>query len=156
VVNNAKKKKKKLTTAEKVDKARQEEEKLREIERQLSASDTKPQSSDQFDRLLLANPNNSELWIAYMAFHLQSTEIERARAVAKKALKTISFREEDDKLNIWLALLNLENRFGTKVHSLNNHLYKTCISDLIYRNPSRRRSKRRCRLTKLIVFIPIC
>lgn len=43
----------------------------------------------------------------------QATEIEKARAVARKALKTISFREEQEKLNVWVALLNLENLYGT-------------------------------------------
>lgn len=68
---NTKKKKKRLTNAEKVKKAREEEEKLRQIEKELMEVDSQPKSSDQFDRLLLANPNSSELWIAYMAFHLQ-------------------------------------------------------------------------------------
>ncbi|XP_077285962.1 ribosomal RNA Processing 5 [Arctopsyche grandis] len=117
----AKKKKKRLTNSEKIDKARKEEENLRDIERELMESDNQPKSSDQFDRLLLANPSNSELWIAYMAFHLQATEIDRARAIAKKAINTISFREEHEKMNVWLALLNLENRFGTK-ESLNSTL----------------------------------
>lgn len=46
---------------------------------------------------------------------LQATEIEKARSVARRALRTINFREEQEKLNVWLALLNLEHRFGTKV-----------------------------------------
>ncbi|CDQ77762.1 unnamed protein product [Oncorhynchus mykiss] len=49
-----------------------------------------------------------------MAFHLQATQIEQARAVAERALKTISFREEQEKLNVWVALLNLENLYGTE------------------------------------------
>ncbi|XP_073950124.1 rRNA biogenesis protein RRP5-like [Choristoneura fumiferana] len=109
-----KKKRKKLSAAEKVAKARAEEERLRELERRAASSDAEPRSSDQFERALLASPNCSQLWIAYMAFHLQATEIDKARAVARKALNTISFREEQEKLNVWLALLNLENRFGTK------------------------------------------
>ncbi|XP_063628186.1 protein RRP5 homolog, partial [Cydia splendana] len=109
-----KKKRKKLTAAEKVSKARAEEERLRELERRAVESEAQPRSSDQFERALLANPNCSQLWIAYMAFHLQATEIDKARAVGRKALNTISFREEDEKLNVWLAMLNVENRFGTK------------------------------------------
>lgn len=108
------KKKKKLSAAEKVEKARQEEEKIRELEKQTILTDSQPQSSDQFERLLLANPDSSELWIAYMAFYLQGTEIDKARAVGRRALKTISFREEHEKLNVWLAMLNFENSFGTK------------------------------------------
>lgn len=36
------------------------------------------------------------------------------RAIAKRALKTILFREEDEKRNIWVALINLEQGYGTK------------------------------------------
>lgn len=109
-----KKKRKKLSVAEKLAKAREEEERLREMEKRAIESDAQPRSADHFQRALLANPSASQLWIAYMAFHLQATEIEKARAVARKALSTICFREEDEKLNVWLALINLENRFGTK------------------------------------------
>lgn len=73
-----------------------------------------PQSADDFDRLVLSSPNSSILWLQYMAFHLQATEIEKARAVAERALKTMCFREEQEKLNVWVALLNLENMYGTE------------------------------------------
>ena len=49
-----------------------------------------------------------------MAFQLQLSEIEKARELAERALKTINFREEAEKLNIWIAMLNLENTFGTE------------------------------------------
>ncbi|XP_045485956.1 protein RRP5 homolog [Pieris rapae] len=109
-----KKKRKKLTAAEKVAKAREEEEKVREMEKRAIESENEPRSVEQFQRALLASPDCSQLWIAYMAFHLQATEIERARGVARKAINTINFREEQERLNVWIALLNLEHRFGTK------------------------------------------
>ncbi|XP_047512313.1 rRNA biogenesis protein rrp5 [Pieris napi] len=109
-----KKKRKKLTAAEKVAKAREEEEKVREMEKRAIESENEPRSVEQFQRALMASPDCSQLWIAYMAFHLQATEIERARGVARKAINTINFREEQERLNVWIALLNLEHRFGTK------------------------------------------
>lgn len=48
-----------------------------------------------------------------MAFHLQMTEIDKARAVAERALKAISVREEDERMNVWIAKLNLENNYGS-------------------------------------------
>lgn len=33
--------------------------------------------------------------------------------MAQRAIKSISYREEQEKLNIWLGLLNLENLYGT-------------------------------------------
>ncbi|XP_068619130.1 rRNA biogenesis protein RRP5 [Battus philenor] len=109
-----KKKRKKLTAAEKVAKVREEEERIRQIEKLAVDAAAAPRSAEHFERALLANPNSSQLWIAYMAFHLQATEIDKARAVGRRALTTISFREEQEKLNVWLAMLNFEHRFGTK------------------------------------------
>ena len=66
--------------------------------------------------MLAAEPNNSLLWIKYMAFHLQIGETEKARDVAHKALKTIIYREEAERLNVWVALLNMETLYGTQAH----------------------------------------
>lgn len=72
-----------------------------------------PESVGDFERLIMGDPNSSVIWMNYMAFQLQLSEIEKAREIAERALKTINFREEAEKLNIWIALLNLENTFGT-------------------------------------------
>ncbi|ANB11216.1 Rrp5p [Sugiyamaella lignohabitans] len=72
-----------------------------------------PQSIQDFERLLVGSPNSSIMWMNYMAFQLQLSEIEKAREIAQRALKTINFREEQERLNVWIALLNLENSFGT-------------------------------------------
>lgn len=72
-----------------------------------------PQSVSDFERLLIGNPNSSILWMNYMSFQLQLSEIEKAREIGQRALKTINYREEQEKLNIWIAMLNLENTFGT-------------------------------------------
>lgn len=73
-----------------------------------------PQSAKDFERLLVASPNSSVLWMNYMAFELQLGEIDGARHIAQRALKTIAQASENERLNIWIALLNLEARFGTK------------------------------------------
>ncbi|XP_040217796.1 protein RRP5 homolog [Rana temporaria] len=73
-----------------------------------------PQSINEFERLVLSSPNISANWIQYMDFHLQATELEQARAVAERALQTIYFREEQEKLNVWVAMLNMENTYGTE------------------------------------------
>ncbi|XP_045147375.1 protein RRP5 homolog isoform X1 [Echinops telfairi] len=90
------------------------EKELSRIEEALMDPGRQPESADDFDRLVLSSPSSSILWLQYMAFHLQATEIEKARAVAERALKTISFREEQEKLNVWVALLNLENMYGSQ------------------------------------------
>ncbi|XP_068581648.1 protein RRP5 homolog isoform X2 [Cebidichthys violaceus] len=90
------------------------EKALVQRESELMDPSLRPQDAAAFERLLLASPDSSLLWLQYMAHHLQATQIEQARAVAERALKTISFREEQEKLNVWVALLNLENMYGTE------------------------------------------
>ncbi|NWV74518.1 RRP5 protein, partial [Dasyornis broadbenti] len=105
---------KKQTKKEKELEKQKKEKELCKVEASLMDPSRQPQTADDFDRLVLGSPNSSILWLQYMAFHLQATEIEKARAVAERALKTISFREEQEKLNVWVALLNLENMYGTE------------------------------------------
>lgn len=61
-------------------------------EAELMDPNLQPQDAAAFERLLLASPNSSLLWLQFMAHHLQATQIEQARTVAERALKTISFR----------------------------------------------------------------
>ena len=71
-----------------------------------------PQSIADFERLLLGQPNSSVLWLSYMAFQLELSEVDKAREVAERAHKTINMREQEEKLNVWVALMNLENTYG--------------------------------------------
>ncbi|KAM9914883.1 hypothetical protein OXX69_000198 [Metschnikowia pulcherrima] len=72
-----------------------------------------PESVGDFERMLVGNPDSSVLWMNYMSFQLQLGEIDKSREIAERALKTINYREEQEKMNIWIAILNLENSFGT-------------------------------------------
>ncbi|KAJ3740306.1 hypothetical protein EV360DRAFT_57996, partial [Lentinula raphanica] len=94
--------------------AKKKKKKRKEIEQDLTAHmHTKaPESNADFERLLLGSPNSSYLWIQYMSFQLQLSEIEKAREIGRRALDKINFREEVEKLNVWIALLNLENAYG--------------------------------------------
>ncbi|KAG2221563.1 hypothetical protein INT45_002577 [Circinella minor] len=71
-----------------------------------------PQSAADYERLLVGSPDSSYMWINYMAHQLQLSEIEKAREIGERALSTINFREEQEKLNVWVAMLNLENSYG--------------------------------------------
>ncbi|TBU63713.1 U3 snoRNP-associated protein Rrp5 [Dichomitus squalens] len=95
---------------------KKKKKKRKEIEQDLTADmhTRAPESNSDFERLLLGSPNSSYLWVRYIAFQLQISEIDKAREIAKRALKTINFREEQEKLNVWIALLNLENVYGTE------------------------------------------
>lgn len=73
-----------------------------------------PTSPEEFQRLLLATPNSSYLWTQYMAHHVRLQEYEAARQVAERALETIGVREHKERLNVWVAYLNVENLYGTE------------------------------------------
>jgi rRNA biogenesis protein RRP5 len=85
-----------------------------QIDRTAELDANGPQTSSDYERLLLGQPDSSELWIAYMAFQMQVSELSKAREVAERAIKTINIREETEKLNVWVAYLNLEVAYGTK------------------------------------------
>ncbi|KAG6076403.1 hypothetical protein E4U31_002427 [Claviceps sp. LM219 group G6] len=85
-----------------------------EVDRTADLDAHGPQTSSDYERLLLGQPDSSELWIAYMAFQMQVSELSKAREVAERAIKSINIREETEKLNVWVAYLNLEVAYGTK------------------------------------------
>lgn len=74
----------------------------------------KPTTDDDFKKLLVARPESSYLYIQYMAFLLQGGRVEDARKIAEEALEAISYRNTQDRLNVWLAWLNLENLYGNE------------------------------------------
>ncbi|KAM7262095.1 hypothetical protein ACFE04_021172 [Oxalis oulophora] len=89
----------------------QREQEIRAAEERLLEKDA-PRTADEFEKLVRVSPNSSFVWIKYMEFLDNMADSEKARAVAERALKTINFREENEKLNIWKAYFNLENKHG--------------------------------------------
>ncbi|KAJ4970564.1 hypothetical protein NE237_003663 [Protea cynaroides] len=90
------------------------EEREKEImaaEERLLAKD-KPSTADEFEKLVRSSPNSSFVWIKYMDFVLSLSDVEKARSIAERALRTINIREEAEKLNIWVAYFNIENEYG--------------------------------------------
>lgn len=73
-----------------------------------------PKTAVDYERLLNRQPNSSALWIQYMAHQMQVSELAKAREVAERAVNTINSAEETEKLNAWVAYLNLEARFGNE------------------------------------------
>ncbi|KAI0844161.1 nucleic acid-binding protein [Daldinia vernicosa] len=73
-----------------------------------------PRTAVDYEQLLNRQPNSSALWIEYMAHQMQVSELAKAREVAERAITTISSTEETEKLNAWIAYLNLEVRFGNE------------------------------------------
>ncbi|KAH8312068.1 hypothetical protein KR044_009241 [Drosophila immigrans] len=106
-------KKRRLNAKEKAKAEVKEEQRLREIEDRNADPNQCPETIDQFERLVLAEPNSSKSWIQYMSFLLSNTEIDKAREIARRAIKTITFRETKELRNMWTALLNLELSYNS-------------------------------------------
>jgi hypothetical protein len=78
-----------LTKAEKLAAAKAEEARIRQAEDEL-LQNGEPVSPDGFDRMLLGQPNNSELWVKYMAYHLQVRSLKQMKKL-KQTYIGISF-----------------------------------------------------------------
>jgi rRNA biogenesis protein RRP5 len=48
-----------------------------------------------------------------MAFMLDNVGIDAARKVVERGVKSVGIANDEDKLNIWTAFMNLESNFGT-------------------------------------------
>ena len=49
-----------------------------------------------------------------MAFQLELSEVDKAREIAERAIRSISIGQDTEKFNVWVGLLNLENTFGNE------------------------------------------
>ncbi|KAL3341525.1 hypothetical protein AABB24_025863 [Solanum stoloniferum] len=87
------------------------EQEIRAAEERLLEKDI-PRDENEFEKLVRSSPNSSFVWIKYMAFVLSLADVEKARSIAERALRTINVREELEKLNVWVAYFNLENEYG--------------------------------------------
>ncbi|CAL9042398.1 unnamed protein product [Musa banksii] len=73
-----------------------------------------PRTEDEIEKLVRVSPNCSFVWIKYTAYTPSLADIEKACSIAERALRTINISEEGEKLNIWVAYVNLENKYGSQ------------------------------------------
>ena len=106
-VSEPKKKKQKMSAAE-ID--------AREAALASGEADANPTTVDDFERLILASPSDSELWMKYMAHHLETTSPDEARKIAQRALRRIPIEMDQERLNVCMAVVALEANFGTDDH----------------------------------------
>jgi rRNA biogenesis protein RRP5 len=86
------------------------EEKIREIEKMNENEEIK--NREYYEKLLLKDSDNSITWIEYASFILDNLNLASARQIFERALKLINISKTDEKFNIWVAYLNLENLYG--------------------------------------------
>lgn len=73
-----------------------------------------PKTTSDFELLLLGTPNDATIWAKYIALKASEQDIEGARALTERALRTIAVTESDQKLEIWVLWFNLELQFGSE------------------------------------------
>ena len=115
---------------------REKEARIREKEESILAGDWKrdPQTAEEFERLLVVEGNSSPaVWIKYMAFWLKIAEVSKARETAERAIKNSSmFAHEQDRLNLWIAYLNMEAAFGNNADAVFTRATQYCDAKKVY------------------------
>ena len=86
--------------------------KIREIEKANENESIK--NAQYYEKIILQDHDNSIHWIEYASYILDTLNLESARQIFERALKVIDIAKGDQKLNIWVAYLNLENIYGNE------------------------------------------
>lgn len=68
------------------------EKAIRAAELQRLEGGAAPTSVTEFEQLVMTSPNASYVWVKYLAFLISLGELEKARALADRALSTINYR----------------------------------------------------------------
>ena len=71
-----------------------------------------PQSAADFERLLMAERDDPDLWRRYVLYHVAAGDIPAARKIAERATKSISITLDQEKLEVWTLWINLELLYG--------------------------------------------
>eukprot|EP00166_Cyanidium_caldarium_P005490 ctg_670.g285 len=98
-------------------------------EQQLVAALEQPQTPEDFERALLGRPNDASLWVSYLAMRAAAGEVNKALALAERALETVHFREDAQRLRLWLAYLNLARHATPGMHPLDNELFRRAVQN---------------------------
>ena len=75
-----------------------------------------PQSVEDFEKLILSDINNSVNWIKYASYILDKINLNSSRKIFERATKAIDITNLKEKLNIWIAFINLEYTYGDNEH----------------------------------------
>ncbi|CAD5119944.1 DgyrCDS8525 [Dimorphilus gyrociliatus] len=73
-----------------------------------------PNEMLKLERDVLSNPNKAVAWMKYVAYYVKKNDIDKAREIAERGVKSIGYREEDERFNLWASYLNLEYEYGNQ------------------------------------------
>ena len=60
----------------------------------------------------MTDSGSSFVWLSYMSFHLGLGEVDKAREVGQRAISAVNTQNEEELMNVWMGLLNLEQAYG--------------------------------------------
>ena len=106
--------------------------KIREIERANENNEIK--NVPYYERIILKDHDNSLNWIEYASYILDTLNLASARQIFERALKVIDIAKINEKLNVWVAYLNLENIYGDEksFNSILDRAKEVCDKKLLY------------------------
>jgi len=67
-----------------------------------------------YENQLLTKKDDSYVWIHYISFAYKQGGIEEARKICERGVKTIDMTNLREKLNLWIAYMNLEFSYGSE------------------------------------------
>ena len=105
-------KKKRVASKKKEKDNLKQEIKIREIEQANLNNEIK--NAQYYERVILKDHDNSLNWIEYASYILDTLNLASARQIFERALKIIDITKTKEKLNVWVAYLNLENIYGNE------------------------------------------
>jgi rRNA biogenesis protein RRP5 len=73
-----------------------------------------PETIEDYEKLILSDHNNSKSWILYASYILDKLGYSNAKKIFDRAIQNIDISLIKEKLNIWIAYMNLENVYGDK------------------------------------------
>lgn len=92
------------------------------------ASGSAPRTGEDFERLIIGNPDSGKLWTMYMAMRIAETDVVAARRIADRALRTINHRMQSERIRVWLSLIDLELTYSAETVA-NECIERACAAN---------------------------
>ena len=129
---NIDKKKKRKSSSKREKENLKKEMKIREIEKANENNEIK--NAQYYERVILKDHDNSLNWIEYASYILDTLNLASARQIFERALNIIDIAKANEKLNIWVAYLNLENIYGDSksFNKILDRAKEVCDKKLLY------------------------
>ena len=131
---NKETKKKRVSSKKKEKENLKQEINIRKIEEANLNNEIK--NAQYYERIILKDHDNSLKWIEYASYILDTLNLSSAREIFERALKIIDIAKTKEKLNIWVAYLNLENVYGNKktFNKIFERAKEVCDKKLLYKH----------------------